>query len=71
VNNHAVDAFLAVVLVLGGVIGAQIGVRIGARLRGEQLRLMLALMVIAVALRLFFGLVARPHELYSIASGST
>ena len=71
VNNHAVDAFLAIVLVLGGVIGAQIGVRIGARLRGEQLRLMLALMVIAVALRLFFGLVARPHELYSIASGST
>jgi uncharacterized protein len=71
VNNHAVDAFLAIILVLGGVIGAQIGVRIGARLRGEQLRLMLALMVIAVALRLFFGLVARPHELYSIASGST
>ncbi len=71
VNNHAVDAFLALVLIAGGVIGAQIGVRIGARLRGEQLRLMLALMVIAVALRLFFGLVARPHELYSIASGST
>jgi len=71
VNNHAVDAFLAIVLVAGGVIGAQIGVRIGARLRGEQLRLMLALMVIGVALRLFFGLVARPHELYSIASGST
>lgn len=71
VNNHAVDAFLAIVLVVGGVVGAQIGVRIGARLRGEQLRLMLALMVIAVALRLFFGLVARPHELYSIASGIT
>jgi uncharacterized membrane protein YfcA len=71
VNNHAVDAFLALVLITGGVIGAQVGVRIGARLRGEQLRLMLALMVIAVALRLFFGLVARPHELYAIASGST
>lgn len=71
VNNHAVDAFLAIVLVVGGVVGAQIGVRIGAKLRGEQLRLMLALMVIAVALRLFFGLVARPHELYSIASGIT
>jgi uncharacterized membrane protein YfcA len=71
VNNHAVDLFLALVLISGGVIGAQFGVRIGARLRGEQLRLMLALMVIAVALRLFFGLVARPHELYSIASGST
>jgi uncharacterized membrane protein YfcA len=71
VNNHAVDAFLALILIAGGVIGAQFGVRIGARLRGEQLRLLLALMVIAVALRLFFGLVARPHDLYSIASGST
>jgi uncharacterized protein len=71
VNNHAVDAFLALILIAGGVVGAQIGVRIGAKLSGEQLRLMLALMVIAVALRLFFGLVARPHDLYSIASGST
>jgi uncharacterized protein len=71
VNNHAVDAFLALILIAGGVIGAQFGVRIGARLRGEQLRLMLALMVIAVALRLLFGLVARPHDLYSIVSGST
>ncbi len=71
VNNHAVDAFLALILIAGGVVGAQFGVRIGAKLSGEQLRLMLALMVIAVALRLFFGLVARPHDLYSIASGST
>jgi uncharacterized membrane protein YfcA len=71
VNNHAVDAMLAALLVTGGVIGAQFGVRIGARLRGEQLRLMLALMVIAVALRLFVGLVARPSDLYSIVVGST
>jgi uncharacterized membrane protein YfcA len=71
VNNHAVDAMLAVLLVIGGVVGAQFGVRIGARLRGEQLRLVLALMVIAVALRLFIGLVARPGELYSIVVGST
>jgi uncharacterized membrane protein YfcA len=71
VNNHAVDAMLAVLLVTGGVVGAQFGVRIGARLRGEQLRLMLALVVIAVALRLFVGLVARPSDLYSIVLGST
>jgi uncharacterized membrane protein YfcA len=71
VNNHAVDAMLAVLLVMGGVVGAQFGVRIGARLRGEQLRLVLALMVIAVALRLFVGLVARPDDLYSIVVGST
>jgi uncharacterized membrane protein YfcA len=71
VNNHAVDAMLAILLVTGGVVGAQFGVRIGARLRGEQLRLVLALVVIAVALRLFVGLVARPSDLYSIVLGST
>ncbi len=58
VNNHAVDAVLALLLVLGGVVGAQFGVRAAARLRGEHLRLLLALLVIAVAVRLLYGLVA-------------
>ena len=43
---------LALFLILGGVIGAQLGVRAGERLRGEQLRLLLALLVLAVAGRL-------------------
>jgi uncharacterized membrane protein YfcA len=68
INNHAVDAVLALLLIAGGVIGAQLGVRAAARLRGEQLRLLLALLVLAVAARLLFGLVARPHDLYSISA---
>jgi hypothetical protein len=71
ITNHAVDAVLAFVLIVGGVIGAQLGVRAAAKLRGEQLRLLLALMVIAVAARLLFGLVARPHDLYSISLDGT
>jgi uncharacterized membrane protein YfcA len=67
INNHAVDAVLALVLILGGVVGAQLGVRAAAKLRGEQLRLLLALMVLAVAARLLFGLVARPQDLYSVS----
>lgn len=67
ISNHAVDAVLALVLIVGGVIGAQLGVRAAAKLRGDQLRLLLALMVLAVAVRLLWGLVVRPHDLYSIS----
>jgi len=65
-NNHAVDAMLALWLVVGGVIGAQFGVRAGAKLRGEHLRLLLAVLVLGVALRLLYGLVATPRDLFSV-----
>lgn len=64
--NNTVDIVLAVLLLLGGVIGAQIGTRIGANLRGEQLRSLLALMVLAVCIKLFFDLVLEPSDLYAI-----
>ena len=67
-TNRTVDAVLALVLLVGGVIGAQIGTRFGTRLRGEQLRFLLALMVLAVAAKLAFDLTVRPADLYSIAS---
>ena len=66
--NQTVDIVLALVLMVGGVIGAQFGARAGARLRGEQLRALLALMVLAVALRLLWGLVAVPDELFSLGA---
>lgn len=65
-NNHAVDAMLSLWLVIGGVVGAQLGVRAGARLRGEHLRLLLALLVLGVAIRLLYGLVAVPRDLFSV-----
>jgi uncharacterized membrane protein YfcA len=67
-SNFAVDIVLAFFLIVGGVIGAQFGVRAGERLRGEQLRLLLALLVLAVAVRLFFGLIIEPTDLFSIAT---
>lgn len=70
VHNYSVDIMLAIFLILGGVVGAQYGVRIGARLRGEQLRLLLALLVLGVAIRLLFGLVARPEDLFSVVVGT-
>ncbi|MBV9816619.1 MAG: sulfite exporter TauE/SafE family protein [Alphaproteobacteria bacterium] len=67
-TNHTVDAVLALVLLVGGVVGARIGTRFGTRLRGEQLRLLLALMVLAVAAKLAFDMTVPPADLYSIAS---
>jgi uncharacterized protein len=65
--NHSLDVVLAIILAAGGVIGGQFGVQAGQRLRGEQLRALLAVMVLAVAFRLMLDLLLRPDELYSIA----
>ncbi len=66
-TNQSVDIVLAFLLMVGGVIGAQYGARAGQKLRGEQLRLLLALMVLAVALRLGYDLFIRPDNLFSIS----
>ncbi|HVM81173.1 MAG TPA: sulfite exporter TauE/SafE family protein [Stellaceae bacterium] len=66
VGNGTVDAVLALILLVGGVIGAQLGTRFGARLRGEQLRALLALLVLAVAVKLARDLGVRPIDLYSV-----
>ena len=64
--NQTVDALLALILMIGGVIGAQFGARAGQHLKGEQLRALLALMVLGVCLRLAFDLVITPDELFSV-----
>jgi len=65
-TNHLVDAVLALILMVGGVIGAQFGAHAGQRIRGEWLRLLLGLLVLAVGLRFAVQLVLRPEDLYSI-----
>jgi uncharacterized membrane protein YfcA len=67
VQNKTVDVVLALLLIIGGVIGAQFGAAAGGRLKGEQLRLLLAALVMLMCLRIGWDLVARPDELYSIA----
>jgi len=69
-NNYAVDIVLALLLVSGGVVGAQLGVRAGAKLRGEQLRLLLALLVLTVAAGLLWQLIVRPADLYSLSEAA-
>lgn len=68
-TNQTVDMILAVILMVGGVIGAQFGAQAGQKLKGEQLRALLALMVLGVCARLAFSLMATPEELFSLSLG--
>lgn len=68
-TNKSVDMMLALLLILGGVIGAQLGARLAVRLKAEQLRILLALLVLGVCGRLAWDLLVEPSELYSIAAG--
>jgi uncharacterized membrane protein YfcA len=65
-QSQTVDILLALLLLTGGVIGAQFGARAAQRLPPEKLRLFLALLVLAVAVRLAVGLTWTPKELFSI-----
>ncbi|WP_137154662.1 sulfite exporter TauE/SafE family protein [Rhizobium sp. FKL33] len=67
VTNHTVDIVLAFILMLSGVVAAQYGVRVGQKLKAEQLRALLALLILAVGLRLAIDLFLPPADLYSIA----
>ncbi|WP_163847275.1 sulfite exporter TauE/SafE family protein [Pseudooceanicola aestuarii] len=65
-TNQTVDMALAVVLLIGGVVGAQFGTQIGARMKAEQLRILLAALVLAVCGKLALDLLLPPGEIYSI-----
>ncbi len=64
--NQSVDAVLALLLLLTGVIGAQIGARLSAKIKGEHLRVMLAVIVLGVAIRLALDLVIPSSEIFSL-----
>ena len=67
-NTQTVDALLALVLLSGAVVGAQFGSRFGTRLRGEQLRGLLAFLVLGVCAGLAWGLIATPDDLYTLTT---
>ena len=66
--TQTVDILLAVLLLLGSVVGAQIGSKIGTNVPAVKLRALLALLVLAVVLRLAYGLFATPDNLYTIVT---
>jgi uncharacterized protein len=66
VTNHLVDAVLALILMVGGVTGAQFGARAGQKIRGEHLRLLLGLLILAVGVRFAIELGIKPDDLFTI-----
>ena len=70
VANQTVDIVLALLLLAGGVIGAQLGARAGVHLKAEQLRVLLALIVLGVCARLAVDLVTPPIEPFTVEIAS-
>uniref|UniRef100_A0A7C5EN76 Probable membrane transporter protein n=1 Tax=Desulfobacca acetoxidans TaxID=60893 RepID=A0A7C5EN76_9BACT len=65
--NKTVDLLLALILLAGSTIGAQFGALAGKRLRGEQIRILLAIIVLILAAKLFLDLILTPEDLVSLA----
>ena len=68
-TNHSVDFVLAVLLLLGSTVGAQIGVVFGRKLKADQLKILLAGIVLAVTVKIVFELTLTPSLLISQAGG--
>ncbi|HTZ18981.1 MAG TPA: sulfite exporter TauE/SafE family protein [Dissulfurispiraceae bacterium] len=68
-TNHTVDFTLAVLLLLGSTIGAQVGAIFGRRMKGEQLKILLAAIVLVVTVKIVFELTLSPSLLLSQAGG--
>ncbi len=65
-QNFNVDLLLGLPIMLGGVMGAQKGVTMAGRIRQEELRVMLALLVLGISLRMAVDLVRKPTDVYSV-----
>ncbi len=67
--NQTVDVVLALLLLVAAVIGAQIGAKFGAKLKAEQLRILLAIMVLGVCAKLGFDMMSTPTEFFTMGIG--
>ena len=67
--NHTVDFLLALLLLVGSVVGAQVGVRVGRRLKADQLKILMALIVLVVMSKMLLGLLLRPDFLVAYKGG--
>ncbi len=70
ITNCTVDLLLAMLLLIGSTIGAQFGARVGRLLRGEQIRILLAVIVLLFAIKFIFDLLLEPANLITVAGGS-
>jgi uncharacterized membrane protein YfcA len=67
--NHTVDFLLALLLLVGSVIGAQVGVRVGRRLKADQLKILMALIVLTVMVKMLLWMLLQPDVLVAYKGG--
>lgn len=67
--NHTVDFLLALILLLGSATGAQLGARVSKHLKGDQLKILLALIVLAVMVKMLLGLLLPPDIMVGYKGG--
>ncbi|MHB1390394.1 MAG: sulfite exporter TauE/SafE family protein [Thermoleophilia bacterium] len=68
-TNHTVDFMLAVLLLVGSTLGAQIGTIFGRKLKGDQLKILLAVVVLAVTFKMISDLTLTPSLLLGAGGG--
>jgi uncharacterized protein len=68
-ENHTVDFVLALILLLGSSVGAQLGAKVGKRLHGDQLKVLLATLVLVVMGKILYELLVRPDVLLAYVGG--
>lgn len=68
-TNHTVDFVLALILLIGSTLGAQVGAKISRRLKGDQLKIILASLVLIVMVKMLLGLLLEPSILLAYIGG--
>jgi uncharacterized protein len=69
VTNFTVDLVLAILLLLGSTVGAQFGARLSRRLKGDQLKIILASVVLLVMVQMLVGLIVAPDVMLAYKGG--
>ena len=69
ISNHTVDFVLALILLVGSSLGAQVGAKVGKKLQGDQLKILLATLVLVVMFKILYELLARPDVLLAYVGG--
>jgi uncharacterized membrane protein YfcA len=67
--NHTVDFVLALLLLVGSVVGAQLGAKASKRLEADQLKILMAVIVLLVMAKMLFGLLMAPDVLVGLKGG--
>jgi uncharacterized membrane protein YfcA len=68
-SNHTVDLVLAIILLIGSSVGAQLGARFSYKVKADNLKTLLACIILAVMVKILLGLILTPHYMLDFKTG--